>query len=84
MSPKLTSSLIEKEGLVQKALDAIKSGEVCSAYAVKKKFVASRVLLSKHLKGTQVTFSKAHKMQQMFTHLEKEVLGKMVESVDSC
>ena len=76
MSPKPTSSCIEKESLVLKALDAIKSGEVCSAYAAEKKFGVSRVLLSKRLKGTQLISSKAHEVQQMLTHLEVKVLVK--------
>ena len=42
MSPKPTSSRIEKESLVQKALDAIESGAVCSAYAAEIKFEVSR------------------------------------------
>ena len=74
MSPKPTFSCIEKERLVQKALDVIKSGEVYSAYAAEKKFGVSRVLLSRCLKGTQLTSSKVHEMQQMFTHLEEKVL----------
>ena len=57
MSPKLTSFCIEKKSLAQKAFDAIKSGEVYSAYAAEKKFRISRVLLSKRLKGTQLTSS---------------------------
>ena len=76
MSPKPTSSCIEKESLVQKALDAIKSGEVCSAYAAKKKFGVSRVLLSRRLKSTQLTSSKAHEVQQVLMHLKKEVFVK--------
>ena len=80
MSSKPTSSRIEKESLVQKALDAIKS-EVCNAYAAEKKFGISRVLLSKRLKDTQLTSSKAHGVQQMLTHLEEEVLVKWCSHV---
>ena len=36
MPPKPTSFCIEKESLVQKALETIKSGKVCSANAVEK------------------------------------------------
>ena len=76
MLSKPTSSCIEKESLVQKTFDAIKSGEVCSAYAAEKMFGVSRVLLNKCLKGTQLTSSKAHEVQQMLMHLKEKILVK--------
>ena len=61
------------KAVIQQALDAIKSGEIRSAYAAEKKFGVGHALLCQQLNGSEQFGARARKSRQL-TILKEDVL----------